>query len=226
MSSARRTRKPSEKRASMNRKVTARSRRVGSRAGEIQRKRAEASLLGRCCIGSFKAPHASRKGGGGGGGPAGIAAIQKTARMSWARAIIRPTAASGASSAPTVSSACLGPNARPRIPGGVSSAMIASRVAPRMPHRAGRQSARPSVLAAPSAIGNRGFDKPPGRSPGSTHGLRLRLRSDSRPDASLAKLAVASATPSIAPSASAGGRHGDEHRQARGRSPNSSPSAD
>ena len=38
-----------------------------------------------------------------------------------------PLAASGASSAPTVSSACLSPNARPRISGGVSSAIIASR---------------------------------------------------------------------------------------------------
>ena len=46
---------------------------------------------------------------------------------------MRPIAASGASSAPTVSSACLRPNARPRISAGVSSASIASRGAPRMP---------------------------------------------------------------------------------------------
>ncbi len=53
--------------------------------------------------------------------------------MSLASQTIRPIAASGASSAPTVSSAWRRPKARPRISGGVSSAIIASRGAPRMP---------------------------------------------------------------------------------------------
>ena len=91
--------------------------------------------------------------------PAGMTAIQNTARMSLASHAIRPIATSGASSAPTVSSACLRPKARPRISGGVSSAIIASRGQPRMPLPM-RSAKRAAITAgALAASGNRGLDR-------------------------------------------------------------------
>ena len=118
-----RIRKPSEKRASVNRKPTWSSRLVSrvelAEAGEERRPLERREHAARA-----RAAPARRAGTT---APAGMIAIQNTARMSLANQAIRPIAASGASSAPTVSSACLRPNARPRISGGVSSATIASR---------------------------------------------------------------------------------------------------
>ena len=90
---------------------------------------------------------------------AGIAATQKTARILPANQIISPIAATGAIIAPTVSSDWRRPNARPRISGGVSSAIIASRGAPRMPLPMRSAKRAPSTSAAPDASGNNGFDK-------------------------------------------------------------------
>ena len=88
-----------------------------------------------------------------------MTAIQKTARMLLASSAIRPIATSGASSAPAVSSACLRPNARPRISGGVSSAIIASRGAPRMPLP--MRSAKRATISGGALVasGNSGLDR-------------------------------------------------------------------
>ena len=89
---------------------------------------------------------------------AGMMAIQKTARMSLASSAIRAIATSGASSAPAVSSAWRSPNARPRISGGVSSAIMASRGEPRMPLPI-RSAKRASITkGALVARGKSGFD--------------------------------------------------------------------
>ncbi len=92
---------------------------------------------------------------------AGITAIQNTMRIFPASAIISPTATSGARNAPTVSSDWRRPNAAPRISGGVSSAIIASRGAPRMPLPIRSTNRAPSTGITPLASGNNGFDSAP-----------------------------------------------------------------
>ena len=99
-SNPRRIRKLSEKRASVNRKPTAISRRVGRLSS---RKPANKGARGGCSacatLFSLSASQASRK-----HSSAGITAIQNTVRMFPANSIISPTAAIGAIMAPTVSS--------------------------------------------------------------------------------------------------------------------------
>jgi len=78
--------------------------------------------------------------------------------MSLASRIISPMAASGPSTAPTVSSACRSPYAPPRTSAGVTSAISASRGAPRIPLPTRSMKRATSTSGTDPASGNSGFD--------------------------------------------------------------------
>ena len=88
---------------------------------------------------------------------AGIAASQNTVRNESAVAAISAIASSGPANAPTVSSVCRKPNAAPRIGAGVSSAINASRGAPRMPLPTRSMPRAANTQAGDGASANSGF---------------------------------------------------------------------
>jgi len=88
---------------------------------------------------------------------AGTTAIQNTVVKLSANTAIKTIAASGPSTAPTVSSDCLRPKAVPRRSAGVRSATSASRGAPRipLPIRSTKRAAVSNVML--EASGNTGL---------------------------------------------------------------------
>ena len=88
---------------------------------------------------------------------AGITAIQNTWRKLSASSAMNTMAASGPTTAPMVSSDCRRPKALPRAPGGVRSAISASRGAPRMPLPTRSTKRAAVIVTMPVASGNTGL---------------------------------------------------------------------
>ena len=195
-----RIRKPSEKRASVNRKPT------GEQPLRLlvelpkPAKNGERLSGARCCSGSRNASQASRneQSGRDDRDPEDQPDIARDQRHQPDRDDRREQCADRVERLPQA-------EARPRISGGrfVGDHRVAR--APRMPLPM-RSAKRAGITAARWPQREQRLRQSREAIAGHHPRLALRLRSDSRPENSLAKLAVASASPSIAPSAVAGSR--------------------